>query len=137
MKRSYSIIFIIILIPVIFLGCGYLGPGSADYSYDLSSKYIIYRPSSDCTELDKKENRNMTVVVDSMVSGIAWNENFIIAEQTKNNSKNYWIIDIKQDKVYGQLNYEDFDKQRYFLKIDSKLRLENPDKYKNLDPSNK
>ncbi|MFL0166823.1 DUF3997 domain-containing protein [Candidatus Clostridium helianthi] len=79
----------------------------------------------------------MTVIVDSRVSGIAWDENFILAEQTKNNSKNYWIIDVKQDKVYGQLKYEDFDKHRYFLKIDSKLRLENPDKYKNLDPSNK
>ncbi|WP_078115744.1 DUF3997 domain-containing protein [Clostridium beijerinckii] len=137
MKRCSLIIFIIIFIPVIFWGCGYLGPGSADYSYKLSSKYIIYRPSSDCTELDKKENRNMTVIVDSRVSGIAWDENFILAEQTKNNSKNYWIIDVKQDKVYGQLKYEDFDKHRYFLKIDSKLRLENPDKYKILDPSNK
>lgn len=61
-----------------FCGCDYFGPGTADYSYHISNKYKIYRPSSINLELIKEENRVETVVVSSMVTGIAWDENFIL-----------------------------------------------------------
>lgn len=76
-------------------------------------------------------------VVPNEVTGIAWHNDFVLAEQTKDNKLSYWIIDIKAQKVYGQLNEKEFQNEKKNLKISEKLKLKSPDEYKYLDKSNK
>lgn len=123
-------LFFLILILFSFYGCDYFGPGTADYKYPVSDKYMIYRSNTISTELVKNNDESMTTIVGRMVTGIAWDKNFILVEQTKDDVKNYWIIDINKDKMYSQLKYEDFETQRSLLNIDSNLKLKSPDEYK-------
>ena len=116
---------------MVLSGCGYLGPGNADFHYDLSGKYKLFHSQGNFIFMEG----GTEVAVDLEVIGIAWNDDFILAEQKINNTSNYWIIDVKNNKIYGPLNTASFDTKRSELKIDQTLKLEKPEKYKYLDPS--
>ena len=111
---------------MVLSGCGYLGPGNADFNYELSGKYeLVHSPVTAIWS-----NTGVGKAVEEEVIGIAWNNDFILAEQKINNNSNYWIIDVKNNKIYGPLNTASFDTKRSELKIDQTLKLEKPEKYK-------
>lgn len=130
-KRNISILISILVCSMVLSGCGYLGPGNADFNYELSGKYeLVHSPVTAIWS-----NTGVGKAVEEEVIGIAWNNDFILAEQKINNNSNYWIIDVKNNKIYGPLNTASFDTKRGELKIDQTLKLEKPEKYKYLDTS--
>lgn len=116
---------------IMLSGCGFLGPGNADFNYELPGKYeLVHSPVTAIWS-----NTGVGKAVAEEVIGIAWNDDFILAEQRVDNKSNHWIIDVKNNIVYGPLDTASFDTKKNELKIDPTLRLEKPEKYKSLDPS--
>lgn len=130
MKKNICLIGII-LISIYLSGCNgqYFGPGMADFAYNLPGNCILYHAG----ETHIAKDHGTTTVIDSEVTGIAWDDNFILAEQLKNKNKNYWIIDVKAEKKYGPLTENDFKSKKKELKVNDKLKLAKPEKYKYLD----
>jgi len=125
--RKYITILIILLCTLMLNGCGFFGPGMADYNYKLSGNYVLYHAG--LTYVSQETNQ----IIDRGITGIAWNKDFILAEQTGDTPSKYWIIDVKNDKKYGPLDTANYDKKKNELEIDQNLKLENPEKYKYLE----
>ena len=133
MRRQRFIILPIIFIFIFLIGCdGYGGPGTSDYVYSISGKYKLNHGG---TSYINDSDGNLTI--DRNITGIAWNEDFILAEQVKDNTSSFWIILVKENKVYGPLTKDDYERKKEELKVNAKLKLENPSKYRDLDKSNK
>lgn len=128
MKRFATLISIL-LFSLCLYGCDYFGPGMADFNYNLSGGYSLYHAGS--TSISKFGDSDNGIAAD--VKGVAWDSNFIIASQEGNSKTNYWIIDVSVNKIYGPFNEDDFNKKRNELKVDDKLKLEDPAKYKSLE----
>lgn len=112
-----------------FSGCEFVvGPGTADYSYNLSGKYSLHHAGS--SYICKENNGLVQKIIEPNISGIAWSDSYIIAKQEKDNEVSYYIIDANQDKILGPFSEEDFNKKRDELKIDEGLKLKDPEKYK-------
>jgi hypothetical protein len=109
----------------------------SDYHYLLSGNYVLSHGSVNDTSIYGKDG--VGLIIDKNITKIGWNNDFILAQQTKDNVINYWIIDIKTKSTYGPYinsNKLDFDNICKELGVDTKLKLENPEKYKYLDKSN-
>ena len=132
MSKRHAIFIGIIVLTLTFCGCDYFGPGMADYSYKLSDKYKLIHAGETFIwkDNDAKEGIECNII------GIAWDKNFILAEQSKDNNLCYYILDVNTDRTYGPLTEDDFKSKINELKVSDKLRLVNPDKYKILDESN-
>ncbi|MGO1372432.1 MAG: DUF3997 domain-containing protein, partial [Senegalia sp. (in: firmicutes)] len=69
------------------------------------------------------------------VSKISSNDDFILAEQIeiiqlgKEKKEVYWIINPNNKKIYGPMEYSEFESQRQELKVDENLELKNSDQY--------
>ena len=126
--RKHVLLISIIILSCILYGCDYFGPGMSDFNYELSGNYHLYKAGEARIWMN-----NDNEIVEGNVTGIAWDEDFILAEQTKDDNKSYWIIDVKNNKIYGPIKEKDFNEKRKELKINTKLKLENPKKYKSLE----
>jgi len=130
MVKKYVLALSFIILSCILYGCGYFGPGMADFDYHLSGSYHLYKAGEakiwTCYGSSKQ-------IVEGNITGIAWDDDFILAEQIKDGKKNYWIIDVKNNKIYGPLSEPDFNAKGKELKTNSKLKLEKPEKYKSLE----
>jgi len=132
MIKKYLLAISFIIFSCFLYGCDYFGPGMADYDYHLTGSYHLYKAGEarihTCDHSSKQ-------AVEGNVTGIAWDEDFILAEQTKDSNTNYWIIDVKNDKVYSPTSEKDFNEKRKELKVNSKLKLKKPETFKHLDTS--
>ena len=131
MIKKYLLAISFIIFSCFLYGCDYFGPGMADFNYHLAGKYQLFK-AGDATIW---ANDGHTRIVEGNVTGIAWDEDFILAEQTKDSNTNYWIIDVKNDKVYSPTSEKDFNEKRKELKVNSKLKLKKPETFKHLDTS--
>lgn len=113
---------------------GGFGPGTADYYYKLSDKYeVVHAAASEGRGYTRIENINDTkIIIGNELNGIAWDKNFICARQTKD-KEYYWIIELKNDKVYGPFTKEEFKLKKEELGVSKELKLKNPEKYSYLE----
>lgn len=132
MKR-YVMVISILIFSLYLYGCKgeYFGPGTADFNYVMSGDYKLFHAGE--TDIWRDSDNGMTKVVEGNITGIGWNNDFILVEQKKDNSTNYWIIDVKEKKTYGAFNENDFESKRKELNVNSELKLEKPEKYKSLE----
>ena len=125
--------FIVAFMLVLLTGCsGYFGPGMADYSYSLSDEYKLSH-AGESSIVDKDGN----FVINRNISGIAWDSEFILAEQVSDKKTSFWIICLKNNNISGPLSKEEYENKKTELNISKKLTLESPDKYKKLDEAKK
>ena len=136
MKRYICLIGIILISSYLY-GCKgeFFGPGMADYNYGLSGRYHLYKGGTAAIWSSNQVGRTKVIGVD--VTGIAWNQDYILVRQQVEKSKNYWIIDVRTSMIYGPMDEKDFEIQREDLKISTDLKLEYPVKYKNLEKADK
>ncbi len=132
MYKKHVLLFNILLLIFSLCSCsGYISPGINDFSCKLSGDYNLYHAH----ETFITKGKSAGVVIDENVIGIAWNIDFILAEQSKDEILYYWIIDIKTDIIYGPLIKNDFIGKKKDFNISDELKLEDPNKYKYLDQS--
>jgi hypothetical protein len=114
----------------------FFGPGMADFNYKLSGDYELFHAGE--TDIwSTKDTNGMSVAIERNVTGIAWDNDFILVEQEKSKDISYWIIEVREKKIYGAFNKREFQDQKQELKINSQLKLEKPEKYKYLEEANK
>lgn len=128
-----KIFFSFLLLSSIFIfGCSnYFGPGTADFNYELSGEYKLSHAGNNNTFI--YSTKTSQTVIDADITGIAWNSDFILIEQSQKNTKNYWVIDINSNKIYGPLGAIDFKEELENLNVDTNLELTSPDTYKHLE----
>lgn len=126
------------MVSLYMYGCKgeYFGPGMADYGYKLSGGYTLEHAGTH-NEVNCQVAKEQEIVIENKVTGIAWNNSFILAKHQENNKIDYWIIDVTTNKIYGPLSETEFKSKRIELKVSNKLKLEEPEKYKYLDNSEK
>lgn len=133
--KKYIFLVVCIISCFLVIGCNgkFFGPGMADFTYKLSGNYKLYKAG---TASIVRTDTKAKIIGDNII-GIAWDDNFILAKQELNKKVYYWILDIKRSTQYGPLSDDEFSEMKKELKIDSKYKFEKPEKYKNLDESNK
>ncbi len=122
--------------------CGGFGPGMADYTYDVSGGYHVVRSSAhQITVVPVKGWMDQTPIIPPKVVEIAWDETFVLAKQQHlrrafpNNSRNayeepapgqfsYWILNVKEPKVFGPLEEATFRANRIELRVPESLKLQ-------------
>jgi uncharacterized lipoprotein YehR (DUF1307 family) len=135
MYKKYVVLIGVLLLIFSLCSCDeYISPGINDFSCKLSGDYTLYHAHESHVTKNTKEN-STKYIIDNNVIGIAWNDNFILAEQSKDEILYYWIIDVKTDKIYGPLTENDFRSQKKDLNVSDELKLEDPNKYRYLDQS--
>ncbi|MBL4935076.1 DUF3997 domain-containing protein [Clostridium sp. YIM B02515] len=132
--KKYILLISILMVSLYMYGCKgeFLGPGMADFDYKLSGDYKLFHAG----ETDIWTDNGMSKAIERNVTGIAWDNDFILVEQEKNKSISYWVIDVKGKKIYGAFNKSEFEDEKQELKINAQLKLEKPEKYKHLDEAN-
>ncbi len=140
MKKRFYIICTLLLLTFILSGC--FGPGMNDYTYTLVKDYqLSHSSSNDIVIFKNDDNVGIETVVHAKVTKVAWDDNFILAEQISLIEKtmeldktriNYWIIDVDTEELYGPLTKEELELKRSELQIDSSLELKEPEKFKYL-----
>jgi hypothetical protein len=131
--KKVLLVLLLFMLPIALPGCAgvYIQPGD-DYFYQLPGNYVLQSVGNNaCTTIYHPVRGPVT----DGVTGIAWNDQTILASSLQNDEPGYWIIDTKSATVLGPLSEADFSKKRDELKIDSTLKLEKPEKYRCLDPS--
>jgi len=130
-KKRFAIgliILIIVLLSILLYRCEFpLGPGTADYSYDMVKNYAIYKVGNNERSIDIRTGSSYEYVIKGYITKVAWDDDFIIAEE---NYENYWIIEVETDKVYGPYTKEQFDEQKIKLKVNENLEMKDPDYFK-------
>jgi hypothetical protein len=123
------------LIPM--LGCG-LGPGTLDYSYEMSGGYEVFRSSAHLIDITLERR----IVVPAKIVEVAWDESFILAKQQLlkdrgdgyeypiPNRYDYWILDVKGRSVLGAFTEEEFKAKRTKLGVDQNLVLKSVEDYR-------
>jgi len=148
MTKKLISLLIIILIAFNICGCRLsLGPSLSGFSYLLPGDYVLARGSANSTSIYGKDGIGL-IVGSSNVTGIAWNKDFILAQQSKlvdtdgRSELYYWIIEVATKAIYGPYSSSnpdatkvDFDNKCKELGIDLNLKLEPPEKYMYLDKS--
>lgn len=142
MKKRFFIICTLLLLTFNLSGC--FGPGMNDYTYTLVKDYQLSHSSSNDIVIFKSgdvgtETVGIETVVHAKVTKVAWDDNFILAEQIPlieetmeldKTKLNYWIIDVNTEELYGPLTKEELELKRSELQIDSSLELKDPEKFK-------
>lgn len=138
-KTKFGLALVLQILLVFLLdGCygEYFGPGVSDYNYKMSGGYQLFKNGA--------QDTTMTIdicdfsgqeVIGNHIMGIAWDDRFILASQKDRNTTNYWIIDAEAKRIVGPLSKSEFNEKKRSLNVDSKLTLQDPAKYKNLDSS--
>lgn len=148
MKNRCMLISLIALILIIVTGCGrtdtlnddecYVGTG---YKLIQTSGHQISVIPADGHEIDKPR-------IQPKVVEIAWNERYVIAKQlglksaypdNPNNSYkipdeedvSYWILDTKENVLFGGFNLTDFEKKLSEFGINDSLKLTSVNQYLN------
>ena len=90
--------------------------GTSDWSFsDLPGDYEIWRINSKEIVLVKKTDDVLgESVVDAYVSKVAWDDNFILAQQESNadntsNTVSFYIVDVNSENIYGPLTEDEFN----------------------------
>ncbi len=140
MKKKLFIICTLLLLTLNLCGC--FGPGMNDYDYEMVKDYRVCHSSANAIVIYRNDDSvGIKTVIDAKVTKVAWNDNFILAEQIPliegtmkldETKLNYWIIDVNTDELYGPLSKEEFKSKRSELEIDSNLKLKDPEKFKYL-----
>lgn len=139
MKNKKLLIIALTFISFILSACAETDiPEEVKYSYDLVDDFFLYKSNDDitfvATKTDGSNDEDSKIILEN-VSKIAWNENFILAEQIeriqlgKEEKEVYWIINPNNKKIYGPMEYKEFNEERKVLKVDQSLELKNPDGY--------
>lgn len=122
------ILLIIILLPSLFSGC-VVGAGMGDYKIKIAEDYSVLRTSSKSITIGKSEGDGFwSTIVPSKVIEVYSDENYIAAKQVTSNNDNYWIVNLKNDTVYGRLNEDEFDEKLQELNV--KVDFKSIDKFK-------
>jgi len=138
-KKRIFIICTLLLLTFNLSGC--FGPGMNDYTYTIVKNYCLSRSSSNDIVIFKSGDVGTETVVHAKVTKVAWDDNFILAEQIPlieetmeldKTKLNYWIIDVDTEELYGPLTKEELELKRSELQIDSSLELKDPEKFKYL-----
>ncbi|MGO1367786.1 DUF3997 domain-containing protein [Senegalia sp. (in: firmicutes)] len=136
MKNKNFLLIIFILISFTLSGCAETGPiEEATDSYDLSNDFFLYKTDANRFDLVKNPDDEDPKLILENVSKISSNDDFILAEQIeiiqlgKEKKEVYWIINPNNKKIYGPMEYSEFESQRQELKVDENLELKNSDQY--------
>lgn len=136
-RKRIGLLLTLLLFSACFLnGCNgeYFGPGVSDYNYEMSGGYQLFKNGAQDTTMTTDICDSFGhEVIGNRIMGIAWDNGFILASQKDGTTTNYWIIDVKAKKIIGPLGKSKFDDKKRNLNIDSKLTLQDPAKYKDLD----
>ena len=83
--------------------CSCIGPGPADWQYELPNNYFVFRPNSATIEIHGKNG----VVVNNYVTCFAYNEIYVCARS----------LDLEQDNQYffDDIMNMDFDNAKYYI----------------------
>jgi hypothetical protein len=132
--KKHILVFCVCLLSIFVNGCKgeFFGPGTSDYMYELSGGYRL----AHIGETYISRANSIAKVIEANVTGIAWDEDFILVEQKKDKDTGYWIISATNNRIYGAFGKDEFDKEREKLKASSELKLVNPEKYKRLEKRN-
>lgn len=140
MKKRFFIICTLLFLTFNLSGC--FGPGMNDYTYTLVKDYrLSHSSSNDIVIFKNDDNMGIKTVIHAKVTKVAWDDNFILAEQIPlieetmeldKTKLNYWIIDVNTEEIYGPLTKEELELKRSELQIDSSLELKEPEKFKYL-----
>lgn len=140
MKR---ICILVIVLYVSMTLCGCFDPGISDYRYDLATGYQLICSSAHEIKVVPKSSVGIPMIPAKVVE-IAFDDTFILAKQLglKKESENstymipdekvirYWIINAKENKIYGPFENDEFNKKQKELKISDSLKLKDVDSYK-------
>ena len=142
-KKGFFFLFII-SISMLLAGC----PGLADYSYDVAGNYELSRSSAHQVSVIPKDGwSDESEIIPPKVVKIAWNEQFVIAEQqilqprTPNdptdsyeepsNEFAYWILDTTNRKSYGPfIDKEQLKAEMKRMNIPETMKLIDVESYK-------
>ena len=131
-----------LVLTVFFAGCGGFGPGSSDFSRELSGGYFLYRNSSHTIFVAPQIWNDETPIIPENVIECDFDTRFIIAKQqllkrrSPNDSRDtymepapgqycYWILSVQPVKAYGPMTLDEFDSKREELQVPASLRLKN------------
>lgn len=135
MKKTKFLLIILIFISFTLSACAETDIGEVTDSYDLSNDFFLYKTNDDRVDLVKNPDDEDPKLILENVSKIAFDDNFILAEQIeriqlgKEEKEVYWIINPNNKKIYGPMEYKEFESQRQELKVDEDLDFKNPDEY--------
>ena len=121
--RFYKKVLCSILMVVILMLVGCFGPGTADYSYNLSGDFKLYHAGT-----SEVVDQSISERVIEDVGKLAWNKSFICVEELSK-SDTYWIIDVASKEVLGPLTYSRFEELRKEFGIEN-LELKKSSDYK-------
>lgn len=123
------------------------GSGSLDYSTRIGSSnfYVTYNDSSNRYIWLKSKSGDEIYVIERNVIQFKYNHDFIVAVRQATKSYEcsegsiatevsddfkYWMIKLKNEKVYGPLNFEAFNELAVSFKVPKGLNLKNEALYK-------
>lgn len=127
--------FIGLLLLLVLTGCA----GLADYSYDVAGNYELSRSSAHQVAVVPKDGwQSDSEIIPPKVVKIAWDEQFVIAEQQLLMSDGeptdeyaYWVLDTKARQSYGPFtNEEQLKEEMMKMEISSSLQLKDIEFYK-------
>ncbi|WP_459213187.1 DUF3997 domain-containing protein [Aquimarina rhabdastrellae] len=139
MNRIYPILILLLTLN----SCDFssFGPGSQDFTKELPNGYMIFRSSSHQIQIVPEDGwGNETPIIPTKVLKLNIHDEFVIAyrqglmERSPNdpndsymlpdpNKFDYWILDTKTPKSYGNLTKNNFEKTKIELKIPKSIKL--------------
>ncbi|MCZ2342057.1 MAG: DUF3997 domain-containing protein [Bacteroidales bacterium] len=119
--------------------------GITDYHIDLPGGYRIWHNHAHCTSIssyepkDQAKNQGELPSIDSLVTQVAWDKRYILAEQelmirhspgdccgVRTGKYQFWILDTRDDRLHGPFTTDQFASQRVALGVDPALELAEP-----------
>jgi len=136
LKNKNFLLIIFVLISFTLSGCAEdIVMEEVESIYGIKNDFFLYNTNSDKVDLVEDTNDEDPKIIIENVSKIAINDAYILAEQIeriqlgKEEKEVYWIINPNNKKIYGPMEYSEFESQRQELKVDENLELKNPDEY--------
>ena len=107
-----------------------VGPGQADYSFDLAKGYSLVRSGPHRRSIDRRSGDGAlpsdrgaptTPVIDWDVTQLGWDNRFIVCFQAGNQDADgatgWWIIDTLNDSRFGPMNKDAYVEKLRMLNI--------------------
>ena len=122
-------------------GCGGVGPGMNDFSYDVADGYGLTRTSAHHIQIHPRKSLSPTDPrIGPKVVDVAWNDRFVLATQhpmkrrspndpsdtyevPDTSTVNYWILDTSVRVLYGPFDKLKFEQKRTSLSVPTEMKL--------------
>ena len=127
-------IFIIVIFSIVFSACSTFNFGSNDWKYDkLPNNYQVWQINSNDIVIGKYMGVSLDIIIETYVIEFCFNDMYIgvkqiqgkaeqtykdIEDETNSLTPNYYIIDTKNDIVFGPYDIAEYQQKCENLNID-------------------